>query len=239
MGEDTTIRATLRPSVRIQVGDGAVSSLGGVAYLREFEERTAFLGPVVRALEDARAPARCRHRAADLLRFSVYARVLGFPDIADADLLRNDPLLRSTLSPGVQDQVGDPLAAKSTVHRFVTETLTRRDSRRALVESLVQTGLQPVLASARRPPRVYVDIDSTEIEVHGKPEGSCNNGYFRAYGYHSVAVSLGDYARAYLFSNRVAPPIAAASLECVRMLASSTALRDKLKANTKRFREGM
>ena len=193
MGEGTTIRATFRPSVRIQVGDGPVSSFGGVAYLREFEERTAFLGPVVLALEDTRDPARCRHRAADLLRFAVYARVLGFPDLADADLLRDDPLLRSTLAPGVQDQVGDPLAAKSTLHRFATETLTRRANRRALFEGLVQTGLQPVLASALRPRRVYVDVDSTEIEVHGKQEGSCNNGYFRAHCYHPVAVSLGDY----------------------------------------------
>src|SRR5204862_1038848 len=39
--------------------------------------------------------------------------------------------------------------------------------------------------------------------------------------------------------NTVAPPIVAASHECVRMLAESTALRDRLEAGTKRFRDGM
>ena len=42
-----------------------------------------------------------------------------------------------------------------------------------------------------------------------------------------------------MFSNTLAPAIAGASLKVLEMLTESTALRDKLEANTKYFREGM
>src|SRR6185369_4825501 len=43
----------------------------------------------------------------------------------------------------------------------------------------------------------------------------------------------------YLFSNTVAPPIVAATIAVFDLIAGSTALRDKLEANTKWFREQM
>ncbi len=46
-------------------------------------------------------------------------------------------------------------------------------------------------------------------------------------------------ARPYLFSNSMAPPIVAASIKVIDLISASTERRDKLEANTKRFREGM
>lgn len=191
MGEPTTLRASFRPSLRVQAGGDCLSSFGGVAYLREFEERTALLRPLLKGLEDPRAAGRVRHRAQGLLRLAIYSRVLGFPDIADADHLRHDPVLRSVLAPGGQDRIGDPLAGKSTLHRFMTETLARRANRRALAQSVLETGLRPLIAKGTLPRRLYVDIDSTEIEVHGEQEGSRNNGYFKAVCYHPIVLSIG------------------------------------------------
>lgn len=192
MGEPTTLRASFRRSLRIEAGADSLSSFGGVAYLRDFEERTALLRPLLERLEDPRSASRVSHRAPDLLRLAIYGRVLGFPDIADADHLRLDPVLRSVLAPGGQDRVGDPLAAKSTLHRFLTETLALRANRRALAQAVLETGLRPLLAKGAFPRRVYVDLDSTEIEVHGEQEGSRNNGYFRAVCYHPIVLSIGE-----------------------------------------------
>lgn len=192
MGEPTTLRTSFRPSLRIQAGSDCLSSFGGVAYLRDFEERTALLRPLLKRLEDARSPCRVSHRVEDLLRLAVYGRVLGFPDIAAADHLRFDPVLRSVLAPGGQDRVGDPLAGKSTLHRFLTETLAHRANRRALAEAVLETGLRPLVAQGALPRRIYVDLDSTEIEVHGEQEGSRNNGYFKAVCYHPIVLSIGD-----------------------------------------------
>ena len=79
-----------------------------------------------------------------------------------------------------------------------------------------------------------VDILTSTL---GKALGGASGGFTCAR--QEIVDLLRQRSRPYLFSNTVAPPIAAASLACVRMLASSTALRDKLEANTKRFREGM
>jgi hypothetical protein len=190
MGEPTTFRASFRPSLRIEVRDDGLSSFGGVAYLREFEERTGFFGDLLSRLKDPRMSGRVAHHVADLLRLAVYAKALGYPDIADADVLRFDPVLRSVLAPGGQDRVGEPLAAKSTLHRFLTDVLVLRENRRALVEAVLETGLRPLLAKGRAPRRLYVDLDSTMSEVHGEQEGSANNGYFRTYCYHPLVLSI-------------------------------------------------
>jgi glycine C-acetyltransferase len=50
---------------------------------------------------------------------------------------------------------------------------------------------------------------------------------------------LRNRSRPYLFSNTLAPPIVAGSLEAIALISESTALRDKLEANTERFRAGM
>ncbi|MEZ6075099.1 MAG: aminotransferase class I/II-fold pyridoxal phosphate-dependent enzyme [Pirellulaceae bacterium] len=50
---------------------------------------------------------------------------------------------------------------------------------------------------------------------------------------------LRQRSRPYLFSNSLAPPIVAASLQALELLSQSTELRDKLAANTSFFREAM
>jgi glycine C-acetyltransferase len=46
-------------------------------------------------------------------------------------------------------------------------------------------------------------------------------------------------ARPYLFSNSLSPVIVSATIKVIDLLSSTTELRDKLEANTKRFRDGM
>ena len=71
----------------------------------------------------------------------------------------------------------------------------------------------------------------------GKALGGASGGYTS--GRKEIIEMLRQRSRPYLFSNTVAPPIAAASLKAIEMLAGSTALRDKLESNTRLFREGM
>lgn len=193
MGEVTTFRPSFRSSLEVQVTEQALSSFGGVVYLREFEQRTRLLSPLIASLEDGRDVRRVEHRVGDMLRLAVYGRALGFPDVADADSLRHDPLLRSVLRPGAQDRVGPLLAAKSTLHRFLAGTLCERKNRRAVADAVLRAGLAPVLARGALPARLYVDLDSTMIEAHGAQQGARNNGYFRAVCYHPLVLSLGEW----------------------------------------------
>ncbi len=71
----------------------------------------------------------------------------------------------------------------------------------------------------------------------GKALGGASGGYTS--GRKEIVALLRQRSRPYLFSNSLAPPIAAASLRVLEMLSTSTALRDKLETNTRFFREGM
>ncbi|MEX0688268.1 MAG: glycine C-acetyltransferase [Pirellulales bacterium] len=71
----------------------------------------------------------------------------------------------------------------------------------------------------------------------GKALGGASGGYTS--GRKELVEWLRQRSRTYLFSNTVAPPVAAGALKALEMLEASTALRDTLAANTGFFREQM
>jgi glycine C-acetyltransferase len=71
----------------------------------------------------------------------------------------------------------------------------------------------------------------------GKALGGASGGYTS--GRRELVEWLRQRSRTYLFSNTVAPPVAAGALASLDLLQASTALRDTLEANTTFFRESM
>jgi len=81
---------------------------------------------------------------------------------------------------------------------------------------------------------VKVDIINSTL---GKALGGATGGYTAAS--QEIIDTLRQKARPYLFSNALAPSLVAASIRVFDMLMHDTSLRDKLEANTKRFRTKM
>ncbi|MFC1757412.1 glycine C-acetyltransferase [Planctomycetota bacterium] len=71
----------------------------------------------------------------------------------------------------------------------------------------------------------------------GKALGGASGGYTS--GRREIIELLRNRSRPYLFSNSVAPPIVAASIRAIQLISESTALRDKLAANTEFFRAAL
>jgi glycine C-acetyltransferase len=71
----------------------------------------------------------------------------------------------------------------------------------------------------------------------GKALGGASGGYIS--GRKELVAMLRQRSRPYLFSNSVAPPIAAASLEVLNLLRSAGELRERLRDNTAFFRSAM
>ena len=71
----------------------------------------------------------------------------------------------------------------------------------------------------------------------GKALGGASGGFTT--GKAPAIALLRQRSRPYLFSNTLPPAICGASVAVFDLLSSTTELRDKLMANTKRFREGM
>lgn len=79
-----------------------------------------------------------------------------------------------------------------------------------------------------------VDILTTTF---GKALGGASGGVVAARA--EIVEYLRQKARPYLFSNTLAPGIVGGTLKALELLSASTELRDRLEANTRRFREGM
>ena len=79
-----------------------------------------------------------------------------------------------------------------------------------------------------------VDIVTSTL---GKALGGASGGFTSAR--REIVDLLRNRSRPYLFSNTLAPPIVAASLEALTLLRESTELRDRLERNTIRFRAGV
>jgi glycine C-acetyltransferase len=71
----------------------------------------------------------------------------------------------------------------------------------------------------------------------GKAIGGASGGYVSGRG--EIVELLRQRARPYLFSNSVAPPVAAASIRALELIETSAELRDRLRENTARFRTRM
>jgi glycine C-acetyltransferase len=71
----------------------------------------------------------------------------------------------------------------------------------------------------------------------GKALGGASGGYTS--GRKEVIELLRQRSRPYLFSNTLAPAIAAGSIKALELLSAATDLRDKLEANARYFRQGM
>jgi glycine C-acetyltransferase len=79
-----------------------------------------------------------------------------------------------------------------------------------------------------------VDVFTSTL---GKALGGASGGFTS--GRKEIVDLLRNRSRPYLFSNTLAPPIVAGSIAAIALISESTALRDKLEANTTRFRAGM
>jgi glycine C-acetyltransferase len=91
----------------------------------------------------------------------------------------------------------------------------------------------------RGTPELYGVQDRVDIVsgTLGKALGGASGGYVAARW--EIVQVLRQRARPYLFSNSVAPPIAAATRKALDLISASTVLRDRLRANTAHFRARM
>ncbi|PWI42905.1 glycine C-acetyltransferase [Streptomyces sp. ICBB 8177] len=93
--------------------------------------------------------------------------------------------------------------------------------------------------SGRGTPELHGVTDRVDIVTGtlGKALGGASGGYVAARA--EIVALLRQRSRPYLFSNSLAPVIAAASLKVLDLLETASELRDRLQANTKLFRTKM
>lgn len=183
-----------RRQVVAEFTGGAISSDGGGLVLQETDRKMNLLARFSECFVDRRNPSRIEHSVEEMIRQRVYGLALGYEDLNDHDQLRQDPLLG--LMAGKTEPGAEPLAGKSTLNRMelgngmpdrYKKITFWRDS---VDELLVNVFLE---AYPTAPEQIVLDIDTTDMALHGKQEGRFYHGHYRHYCYLPLYIFCGDH----------------------------------------------
>jgi len=160
---------------------GDISSDGGVLLLRRADERIGLSRAAAAVLSDPRDPRRITHGLRDLLAQRIYGLCCGYEDLNDHDALRDDLLM--------QTAVGrvDALASSPTLSRL--ETRATRAQAVALHGVLVE---QFIASHKTAPAELVLDIDASDVALHGNQELSEFHAYYDSHCYLPLYVFCGQ-----------------------------------------------
>jgi hypothetical protein len=148
---------------------------------------------------DRRDPRFVEHQVETLVGQRIFGLALGYEDLNDHDELRKDPTftaLAGKLEPVLRSDC-EALAGKSTLNRL--EHTPKRhgakyhkiDCDGAQVDALL---VDVFLEAHQRPPReIVLDLDNTDIPLHGEQEGRFYHGHYEEYCYLPLYVFCGRH----------------------------------------------
>jgi hypothetical protein len=134
------------------------------------------------------------HSIEQMIRQRVYALALGYEDLNDHEQLRQDPLwsaLAGKAQPGTE-----PLAGKSTLNRMeLGAGIASRYKKITFWRDSVDELLVNVFLDAHpvAPQQIVLDIDTTDMALHGNQEGKFYHGYYKHYCYLPLYIFCGDH----------------------------------------------
>src|ERR1700674_1149597 len=173
---------------------GTISSDAGGLLLQETDSKMNLLSRFSQCFLDGRNALLIEHSVEQMIRQRVYALALGYEDLNDHDQLRQDPLLG--LMAGKAEPGTEPLAGKSTLNRMELGTGMPNRYRKitfwrdSVDELLVNVFLE---AHATAPEQIVLDIDTTDMALHGKQEGRFYHGHYHHYCYLPLYIFCGDH----------------------------------------------
>jgi hypothetical protein len=172
---------------------GTISSDGGALLLRQTDQRLNLLPRLAQCFLDLRDQSRVEHTILEMLSQRVYGLALGYEDINDHEQLRSDPLFGILAG---REEPGRDLAGKSTLNRFelgtgASDRYKKISFRQDVIDSLLVAVF--VESEPAPPTEIVLDIDTTDLPLHGKQEGRFFHGYYDSYCYLPLYVFCGDH----------------------------------------------
>jgi len=197
-----------RRKVVAEFDAGRVSSDGGLLLLSELDDRVGICQRFARCFDDFRSPQLIEHTVEELIRQRVLALCAGYEDLNDHDTLRDDALFAAAVGkvdvtgahrPRERDR-GHALAGKSTLNRLeLTPEFACRESRYKKIvarhENIERFFVDEFIDACGDDdmPRIVLDFDPSDIELHGKQQGRFFHGYYGHYCYLPLYVFCGQH----------------------------------------------
>ena len=151
---------------------GSLSSDGGLMLVSAADRELGLTQALSRLIPDDRDQTKVIHGLDEMLAQRVYQIACSYEDCNDADDMRRDPVLKTSI--GRLPETDPDLASQPTLSRFenrVTRTQLRRMAD-VFVEQFVQRH------AADKPRWIILDFDATDDEVHGQQQFEAFNGFY-------------------------------------------------------------
>jgi hypothetical protein len=177
---------------------GAITSNAGALLLGATDQAIGLVRRFAGCFRDARAPERIEHAVATLVGQRVFGIALGHEDLLDHDQLRHDPVL-AVLAGKLEARRPDcaPLAGKSTLNRLehAPSGEPGRYHRISHDGAAVEALFVDLFLDAHRlaPRQIVLDLDATDVPLHGHQEGRFFHGYYDAYCYLPLYIFCGRH----------------------------------------------
>ncbi len=160
---------------------GELSSDGGLMLLRQVDAHLGLSRAAALAIPDPRDPERIRHSVRDLLAQRLFGLCCGYEDLNDHQVLRRDVLMQTAIG---RD---DDLASAPTFSRL--ENRATRSQIWALHEVLAA---QFIKSHKKPPAELVLDIDASDVPLHGEQELSQFHAYYDHHCYLPLYVFCGQ-----------------------------------------------
>jgi len=170
---------------------GRVSSDGGSLLLREVERKIGLIDRLAACFTDKRKQDRVEHGLGEMLSQRVFGLALGYEDVNDHEQLRHDPLM-AVLSG--KRELEQPLAGKSTLNRLELPGGSKRYHKIDFDAEKIDALLCDLFLESRAAPpgQVVLDLDATDIPLHGHQPERFFHGYYDSYCYLPLYIFAGD-----------------------------------------------
>jgi hypothetical protein len=170
---------------------GQVTSDGGALLLRQADRKINLLARLAACFSDGRSPSLITHQLPEMLAQRIYGLALGYEDLNDHEQLRSDPLM-AVLSG--KRELDEPLAGKSTLNRLELIGRTGRYHKIGYAAESIDRLLGDLYIEAHRamPTEIVLDLDATDIPLHGHQPERFFHGYYDNYCYLPLYIFAGD-----------------------------------------------
>ena len=172
---------------------GTISSDGGALLLRRTDRRLNLLPRLAECFLDGRNQEQVEHSVLEMLSQRIYGLALGYEDINDHEQLRKDPVFGVLAGRG---ELGELLAGKSTLNRLELGNGTKDRYKKVTFwkEAIDELLVRIYIESFQQPPeQIILDVDTTDLPLHGKQEGRFFHGYYDSYCYLPLYVFCGEH----------------------------------------------
>jgi len=170
-----------RRVIEADFSGGDLSSDGGLLLLRQVDRHLGLSRMAAAAIPDPRDPERIRHGLRDLLAQRLYGLCCGYEDLNDHKALRSDVLMQTAVG---SDQA---LASAPTFSRL--ENRSTRAQAWALHGVLIE---QFIASHEESPEELVLDIDASDVPLHGEQELSQFHAYYDHHCYLPLYVFCGQ-----------------------------------------------